>query len=99
MAGFSLSSDELERVCHRMRAQSDRVLDEAARMGTGDVGPMDFGGTRYTDLAQRYGEVLEDVVPRMLREFQSATQSISNRLEGTLAAYLDTDDEGAWTLR
>ena len=99
MAGFSLSSDELEQVCHRMRAQSDRVLDEAGRMGTGDVGPMDFGGARYTDLAQRYGEVLEDVVPRMLREFQSATQSISNRLEGTLAAYLAADDEGAWTLR
>jgi hypothetical protein len=99
MAGFSLSAEELERVCHRMRAHSDRMLDQADRLGTGDVGPMDLGGSRYTDLARHYGEVLEDGVPRMLREFQAATQSISNRLEGTLAAYLANDETRAGTLR
>jgi hypothetical protein len=99
MAGFSLSTDELERVCHRMRAQSDRVLDSADQVGTGEVGPMDFGGARHADLARRYGEVLGDVIPRMLREFRTATTDISTRLEQTLAAYLAADEERARTLR
>jgi hypothetical protein len=102
MAGFSLSADELERVCHRMRVHSDRVLDSldsAGQVGTGEVGPMDFGGARHADLARRYGEVLDDVIPRMLREFSSATTAISTRLEQTLAAYLAADEERARTLR
>ena len=96
MAGFSLSAEELERVCHRMRVHSDQVLDHVS---TGDVGPMDLGGARYAELARHYAEVLDEAVPRMLREFRSATQAVTRRLEATLAAYLAADDERARAFR
>ncbi|HEY0447802.1 hypothetical protein [Actinophytocola sp.] len=98
MAGFSLSADELVQVCQHMRTQSDRAGDQTWRGGA-ETGALDFGGADHAELARLYGEVLDDVVPRMLREFQEATSSVLSRLEGTLATYLKADDDAAGTLR
>jgi uncharacterized Ntn-hydrolase superfamily protein len=99
MAGFSLSAEELERVCHRMRVQSDRVGEQLARLRAGEAAPMDFGGDRHIEIGRCYGEVLAEVVPRVVREFESAAGSITDRLERTLAGYLATDAAAAGRLR
>lgn len=95
MAGFSLSTDELRQVCRRMRTQSDRIREQLERLSAGEAAPTDFGGGRHVELGRFYGEVLADVVPAIVREFESAAGSITDRLEHTLTGYLAIDDAAA----
>lgn len=92
MSGFSLSADEVMTVCRRMRAQTDAIPGRAARIGSGETGPSDFGNA-HTDLGELYLSVLADAVPRMLHEFQDATTSMSERLEKALGGYADADED------
>jgi hypothetical protein len=78
MAGFSLSPDELAAVCVRMRAQADAVHEQMRQAGgRRQSGTADFGGSRYAGLAALYGDVLDEIIPRMVGEFRAATTAMS----------------------
>ncbi|TCP46831.1 hypothetical protein EV191_113108 [Tamaricihabitans halophyticus] len=92
MTGFALSSEEIVSVCQRMRGPIEAMRDRTAPPTTDALGPGDFGGTEQDDLAELYREVVTELIPAKLREFEQSVATMSTDVESALRAYQDMDE-------
>lgn len=99
MAGFTLSPDEITSICRSLTDQMRGIPDRITEIRSSEVMPSDFGGHRHADLAERYIEATQEVIPKLLRRYAAEGTAMAERLETTLAAYTDTDADEATLLR
>lgn len=101
MSGFSLSTEEVDAVCARMRAHTDGIHDRltAVDAGTAEAGPDDFGGEGNAGLARLYAEVITELIPASVHGYRDAAGTMTDRLQDVLRTYRSGDEDMADSLK
>jgi hypothetical protein len=101
MTGFSLSVEEVDSVCGRMRAQVDGVRERVAAWDA-DVAEASldgFGGAGGAAVAQLYRQVLTELVPSSVHQYRDSARAMTDQLQSVLRAYRSSDEDAAERLQ